>query len=133
MTKRFSVALLVAVLALGATVIFSGGGRVSAQSTGGESLSVSPDSGTADTDFTVVGSGFVPGASLTELFFDPAGDRWEYNGPNITVADDGSFTETYNLGRDSVSGAPPSGRWTVQYCYDGTDSCWVIDFIVQGG
>ena len=103
----------------------------SAQTTGAETLSISPGNGPADTWFTVIGEGFAPGTRVTEVFFDPTGAQWEYPGPNIVVDDNGRFEIQYNLGVESVSGAPPPGRWTAQYCYEGTDQCWVIDFIID--
>jgi hypothetical protein len=103
-----------------------------AQSTGSEVVSASPEAGTIDTSFTVTGSGFAPGSLIDETFTDPAGALWQFSDWNtFNVENDGNFAFTYNLGKTGEAALLPAGRWIVSYCYDGTDSCSAIDFVIQ--
>lgn len=109
---------LVAMLALGG--LRAGTRPLLAQSS--PSVTVSPSSGSQYDTFTFTGTGFAPGANLSEVYTDPSGQQYTFyvagtTTPTVIVADgDGNWQVTVTPATD-FSGAY-AGIWTVAFCDD---------------
>jgi hypothetical protein len=116
----------------GTPVLSAGSPRTVAQQVGNAAVTVAPARGTIDTSFSIVGSGFAPGSLMDEAFTDPEGAQWQFSDWNMfNVEDDGTFGFTYNLGQTSDPASLPRGSWTVSYCYDGTNACSTVAFVIE--